>query len=46
MGRKIFEEIIGENLPNLGKEIEIQVHEPQCSKQDESKKVHIILHNN
>ena len=36
----LFEKIMTENLPNLVKEIEIQVQEAQSFKQDEPKEVH------
>ena len=40
-GRKfLFEEIIGENFPDLGKETYIQVQEAQSPKQDGPKEVH------
>ena len=38
-GQKVFEEILSENFPNLGKETDIQVQEAQSSKQDEPKDI-------
>ena len=37
---KIFEEIIVENFPNMGREIATQVQEAQSPKQDKSKEKH------
>ena len=45
--KKIFEDIIAENLPNMGKEIVNQVQETQRSpRQDKSKKEHFRTHSN
>ena len=41
---KIFEEIIVENFPNMGKEIVNEVQEAQIPIQDESKEKHIKEH--
>ena len=41
---KIFEEIIVENSPNMGKEIVNQVQEGQRSIQDKSKETHAKTH--
>ena len=43
---KIFEEIIIENFPNLGKEIATQVYEAQSPVQDKSKEKHTKTHSN
>ena len=43
---KIFEEIIVENFPNLGKEIVNQVQEAQSHTQDKSKEKHTRTHIN
>ena len=43
---KIFEEIIVENFPNMGKEIVNQVQEAQSPIQDKSKKKHAKTHTN
>ena len=43
---KIFEEIIVENFPNMGKEIVNQVLEAQSSIQDKSKEKHAKTHIN
>ena len=43
---KIFEEIIVENFPNMGKEIVNQVQEAQSPMQDKSKKKHAKKHVN
>lgn len=42
----IFEEIVSENSPNLGREIDIQVQEAESSKQDEPKEFHTTAYNN
>ena len=38
---KLFEEIIAENLPNMGKEIVNQVQEAQSPRKDKPKEEHI-----
>ena len=43
---KIFEEIIIEKFPNMGKEIATQVQEAQSPIQDKSKKKHAKTHTN
>ena len=43
---KIFEEIIVENLSNMGKEIVKQVQEAQSPIQDKSKEKHAKIHIN
>ena len=43
---KIFEEIIVENFPNMGKEIANQVQETQSPIQDKSKEEHAKTHIN
>ena len=43
---KIFEEIIVENFPNMGKEIDNQVQEAQSPIQDKSKEKHSKTHIN
>ena len=46
MVENIFENIIAENFPNLGKETDIQVQESQCPKQDQPKRKmpgHIVI---
>ena len=43
---KIFEEIIVENFPNMGKEIVNQVQEAQSPIQDKSKEKHAKTHIN
>ena len=43
---KIFEEIIVENFPNMGKEIVNQVQEVQSPIQDKSKEKHAKTHIN
>ena len=43
---KIFEEIIVENFPNMGKEIVNQVQEAQSHTQDKSKEKHTKTHIN
>ena len=44
---KIFEEIIAENVPNMGKEIVSQVQEAQRSpRQDKPKEKHTKTHSN
>ena len=43
---KIFEEIIVENFPNMGKEISNQVQEAQSPIQDKSKEKHAKTHIN
>ena len=42
----LFEVIIAENFPNLGKETDIQVQEAESPKQDELKEVHNKTHYN
>ena len=43
---KIFEEIIAENFPNMGKEIAIQVQEVQSPIQDKPKEKHAKTQSN
>ena len=43
---KILKEIIGENLPNMGKEIVKQVQEAQSPRQDKPKEEHSKTHSN
>ena len=43
---KMFEEIMVENSPNMGKEIVNQVQEAQSPIQDKSKEKHAKTHNN
>ena len=43
---KIFEEIIVENFPNMGKEIATQVQEAQSPRQDKPKEKHSKTHSN
>ena len=43
---KIFEEIIVENFPNMGKEIATQVQEAQSPIQDKPKEKHAETHSN
>ena len=43
---KIFEEIIAENLPNMGKETFNQVQEAQSPRQDKPKEEHTETHSN
>ena len=43
---KIFEEIISENFPNMGKEIINQVQEAQSPRQDKHKEEHTETHSN
>ena len=43
---KIFEEIIVENFPNMGKEIATQVQEAQSPRQDKPKEKHTKTHSN
>ena len=43
---KIFEEIIVENFPNMGKEIATQVQEAQSPTQDKPKEKHAKKHSN
>ena len=43
---KIFEDIIAENFPNMGKETVNQVQKAQSSREDKSKKEHIETHSN
>ena len=43
---KIFEEIIVENFPNMGKEIATQVQEAQSPIQDKPKEKHAKTHKN
>ena len=42
----LFEEIIAENFPNLGKETDIQVQEAQSPKQEQPKEDHTKTHCN
>ena len=44
--KKIFEEIIVRNFPNLGKEIDTQVQEAQSPRQDKPKEKHAKTHGN
>ena len=43
---KIFEEIINENFPNMGKEIINQVQEAHSPRQDKVKEEHTQTHSN
>ena len=43
---KIFEEIIAENVPNMGKDTVIQVQEVQSPRQDKPKEEHTETHSN
>ena len=43
---KIFEEIIVENFPNMGKEIATQVQEAQSPRQDKPKEKHAEIQRN
>ena len=43
---KIFEEIIAENFPNMGKEMVNHVQEAQSPRQDKPKEEHINTHSN
>ena len=43
---KIFEEIIAENFPDMGKEIVNQVQEAQSPRQDKPKEEHTQTHSN
>ena len=43
---KIFEDIIAENFPNMGKETVTQFQEEQSARQDKSKEEHTEIHNN
>ena len=43
---KIFEKIIVENFPNMGKEIVNQVQEAQSSRQDKTQEEHTETHSN
>ena len=43
---KIFEEIIAENLPNMGKEIINQVQEAQSPRKDKPKEEYTQTHGN
>ena len=43
---KIFEEIITENIPNMGKEIIYQVEEVQSPRQDKPKEEHTEAYSN
>ena len=43
---RIFEEIIVENFPNMGKEIASQVQEAQSPRQDKPKEKHAETHGN
>ena len=42
----MFEEIIVENFPNKGKEIDTQVQEAQSPRQDKLKEKHAKTHSN
>ena len=44
--KKIFEEIIVENFPNMGKEIATKVQEVESPRQDKSKEKHAETHSN
>ena len=44
--KKIFEEIIVENFPNMGKEIATRVQEAQSPRQDKPKEKHAETHSN
>ena len=44
--KKIFEEIIAENFPNIGKEIINQVQEAQSLRQNRAKEEHTETHSN
>jgi len=44
--KKIFREIITENVPNVGKEIANRVQEVQSPRQDKPKEEHTEAHNN
>ena len=44
--KKIFEEIIVENFPNMGKEIATQVQEAQSPREDKPKEKHAKTHSN
>ena len=44
--QKIFEEIIVENFPNMGKEIATQVQEVKSPRQDKPKEKHSKTHSN
>ena len=44
--KKIFEEIIVENFPNMGKELATQVQEGQSPRQDKPKEKHAETHSN
>ena len=46
VAEKIFEEIITENFPNVGKEVVNQVQEAQSPKQDKPKEEHNETHSN
>jgi len=46
VAEKIFEEIITENFPNMGKEVVNQVQEAQSSRQDKPKKEHTETQSN
>ena len=43
---KIFEEIIAENIPNMGKEIVNQVQEAQSPRKDKPKEEHTETYSN
>ena len=43
---KIFEELIAENFPNMGKEIVNQVQKAESPRQDKPKEEHMETHNN
>ena len=43
---KIFEEIMAENFPNMGKETVNQVQEAQSPRQDKPKEEHTQTHSN
>ena len=43
---KIFEEIVSENFPNMGKEMANQVQETESPRQDKPKEEHAKIHSN
>ena len=43
---KIFEEVIAENFPDMGKETVSQVQEAQSPRQDKHKEEHAEIHSN
>lgn len=42
----LFEKIVTESFPNIGKETDIQIQEAQSSKKDEPKQTHTKTHYN